>query len=102
MKVNKAMCATCPWRKDSPYGYLLPELMASACTTASRICHSTGDNAINEHTGIPEAICRGARDEQLGMLHAIGMLPAATDAAWDAMCATLGIVPNVCGKRGDD
>lgn len=94
MKVNKAMCATCPWRKDSPYAYLLPDLMASACTRVSRICHSTGSNAINENTGIPEAICRGARDEQLGMLHAIGFLDEATDAAWIAKCAEMGFEPD--------
>lgn len=102
MKVNKVMCATCPWRKDSPYAYLLPELMCSAVTKVSRICHSTGSNAINENTGIPEAICRGARDEQLGMFHAIGVLPTATDEAWDALCADLGIKANQKGAIHDE
>jgi hypothetical protein len=82
-EVNKTMCATCPWRKDSPYGYLKEELVVSALTQASRICHSTGSNAINHATGKPELLCRGARDEQLAMFAAIGFLDAPTDAEWD-------------------
>jgi hypothetical protein len=82
--VNKTMCATCPWRKDSPYAYLKETLVVSALTQASRICHSTGNNnAIHKRTGKPERLCRGARDEQLAMFHNIGFLDAPTDEAWD-------------------
>lgn len=92
MKVNKRMCATCPWRDGSPYADLVPMLEQSAFTEASRICHSTGsNNAINVFTGKPERLCRGARDSQLRFLVGIGLLPEATDAAWTAKCRELGI-----------
>jgi hypothetical protein len=62
---------------------------------ASRICHSTGEgNAINAHTGKPEALCRGARDFQLGVFTAMGFLSEPTDAAWTAKCGELGIEPD--------
>jgi hypothetical protein len=94
MKLNKTMCATCPWRKNSPYAYLRDDLEISAATEVSRICHSTGSNAINEHTGKPEKICRGARNFQLMLWHDIGFLPAPTDKAWVDMCRKMGIKPD--------
>jgi hypothetical protein len=85
MKVQPKMCATCPWRKGSPYAHLRSTLELSAMTQASRICHSTGsNNVINRRTGQPEKICRGARDVQLDMLHKLNFLTEPTDAAWDA------------------
>jgi hypothetical protein len=100
MPVNKAKCKTCPWREDSPYAYLREGLTASALGEASRICHSTGaGNAIHAQTGQPERLCRGARDEQLEFLAAIGFLPEPTDAAWTAKCRALGIQQDT-GRRG--
>ena len=89
--VQERMCATCPWRDGSPHAYLVPELERSAFSEGSRICHSTGSNAINACTGKPEKLCRGARDTQLRVLHGMGFLDAATDAAWSAKCQQLGI-----------
>jgi hypothetical protein len=94
MPVNKAMCATCPWRDESPYSELRETLTASALGEASRICHSTGSNAINARTGKPERLCRGARDEQLRFFVGIGFLPEPTDAAWLAKCGSMGIDPD--------
>ena len=91
MPINKRMCATCPFRDGSPYADLVPSLTLSAFTEASRICHSTGSNALNEHTGKKERLCRGARDAQLQLLFKLGFLSAATDAAWSAKCCDLGI-----------
>jgi hypothetical protein len=99
MYVNDAMCATCPWRKGSPYGDLRPTLEASARRQASRICHSTGSNAINVRTGKPEMICRGARNYQLRFLTKIGLLREPTDDAWSARCQELGIEQDAGGKR---
>jgi hypothetical protein len=99
MKVNKAMCATCPWREDSAYAYLRRELEYSAKHEASRICHCTGSNAINENTGKPEAFCRGARDVQLRWLASAGFLSAPTDESWDAKCLEIGIEPNNARNR---
>jgi hypothetical protein len=94
MKLNKRMCATCPWREGSEYADLVPTLEASALSEGSRICHSTGSNAINVRTGKPEAICRGARDAQLRILAGIGFLSEPTDAAWNEKCRQIGIKPN--------
>lgn len=95
MPVNKAMCATCPFRAGSPYEYLRPDLEKSALTSNSRICHSTGsNNAINRRTGKPAALCRGARDSQLNMFYRLGFLSAPTDEAWLAKCADMGIQPD--------
>jgi len=94
MKINKTKCPTCPWRENSPYACLREELTLSALGQASRICHCTGSNAINADTGKPEAICRGARDEQLQFFAATGFLPEATDEAWIAKCKKLKIKPD--------
>jgi hypothetical protein len=92
MRVNKRMCATCPFRPNSPHAYLAGDLTLSALGRASRICHSTGENnAINAHTGKPERLCRGARDQQLHFFHGMGFLKEPTDAAWAAKCKQLGI-----------
>lgn len=93
MKVNKVMCATCPWRMGSPYADIAATLQQSALTEASRICHSTGSNAINDYTGKPEAICRGARDVQLKMFVAMRFLSEPTDKAWADKCSEMGLTP---------
>lgn len=89
---NATMCATCPWRDESPYAYLRADLERSALTANSRICHSTGsNNAINKRTGKPERLCRGARNMQLRAMFAMGVIAAPTDEAWDAKCLELGL-----------
>lgn len=85
MPVNKAKCATCPFREGSPYAHLAIDLAISALTNRSRICHSTGsNNGINKKTGRAARICRGARDVQIEYLFSIGFLKAKTDEAWTA------------------
>lgn len=91
MKVCADICATCPFRKWSKYSALAGYLAKSALSGSSRICHSTGSNAINHHTGKPELLCRGARNVQLEMFKAIGFISEATDAAWDAKCLEMGL-----------
>lgn len=86
------MCATCPFRDGSPYAYLRADLERSALSQSSRICHSTGsNNAINKRTGLPERLCRGARDLQLRMMAGLGIITAPTDEAWNAKCIELGL-----------
>jgi hypothetical protein len=82
LPLRKLMCDTCPFRKGSPYAYLLQELQISALTEASRICHTTGENALFQ-THQPEALCRGAREAQLNYFHQIGFLESPTDEAWN-------------------
>jgi hypothetical protein len=84
-------CATCPFRPGSKYAALAPGLAASALGDASRICHSTGSNAINRRTGKKPRLCRGARDVQLRAFHATGFIDAPTDQAWQAKCRAMGI-----------
>lgn len=89
--VRKSHCATCPWREGSPHAHLQDTLTLSALSEASRICHSTGTNAIGGRTGKAEVICRGARDVQLKFFCLIGVITDATDAAWNAQRVKSGM-----------
>ena len=84
------MCATCPFRPGSKYELLRPDLTADALTNASRVCHMTGSNAINRHTGKPDHLCRGARDIQLRVMAGFGVIESATDEAWNKERANRG------------
>ncbi len=97
--VREKMCATCPFREGSPYAYLARDLTQSALGQSSRICHSTGsDNAINKRTGKPERLCRGARDVQLKVFHALKFIESPTDEAWDKKCREMGL-PTASEKK---
>lgn len=91
LPVLKNMCATCPFRNGSPYASLASDLAGSALLNASRVCHSTGSNAIHKNTGKPERLCRGARDLQLKVFAAIGFIESATNEAWENKCKEVGI-----------
>lgn len=93
--VMKAMCATCPFRPESPVAHLAGDLAESALSVSSRLCHSTGGNDLV----IPKAknyheephLCRGARDVQLKAFFALQVISAPTDEAWEAKCKELGL-----------
>jgi hypothetical protein len=91
LPVMSEMCSTCPFRKGSKYAYLVPDLTVSAFSEASRICHSTGSNAINENTGKPEKLCRGARDVQIQFFHRLGVINKPSDQAWEETCERMGL-----------
>lgn len=92
LPLQKAMCATCPWQKDSPHAGLVPALTDSACASALRICHSTGgNNAINRRTGKPRAACVGARKVQLKAMASLRVIAAPNETAWQAACDRIGI-----------
>lgn len=96
LPLRKTMCATCPFRERSPTAYLVADLAQSAISEASRICHSTGSkNAFHERTGLPEHICRGARDMQLAFMAAAGVIAAPTNEAWDEARVRIGMAPTV-------
>ena len=96
LPLRKTMCATCPFRAGSPTAYLAADLAASAMTEASRICHSTGSrNAFHERTGLPEHLCRGAREVQLSFMATAGVIDAPTDEAWNVARARIGMAPTV-------
>lgn len=93
LPVQPEKCATCPFRPHSKYAHLAADLADSAVTKASRICHSTGaNNAINRQTGRPPMLCRGARDIQLEVFAALGVISEATDEAWQATCREMGLL----------
>lgn len=92
LPVQSEMCATCPFRPGSKYQYIADDLARSALNERSRICHSTGsNNAINQRTGKPEMLCRGARNVQLMAFHALKVIEAPTDEAWDKACQERGL-----------
>lgn len=92
LPVRKSKCGTCPFRPGSPTEFLRADLELSARTEASRICHSTGrNNAFHKSTGLPEHICRGARDIQLEQFHQLGVIEAPTDEAWNDQREVLGL-----------
>lgn len=91
LPVAKKQCATCPFREGSKYAGLRNELAEHAMTKNSRICHSTGSNAINRSTGKKSLLCRGARDLQLAVFHGMGFISEPTDEAWEAKCKELGL-----------
>lgn len=88
LPIRPTKCATCPWRDNSPHRELR-EMLSESALTKSRICHSTGRSVIYGRTGKPQAICRGARDEQLARFAGLGFISAPTDAAWAAKVAEM-------------
>lgn len=92
--VRETMCGTCPFKEGSKYAFLQDYLTTSALTEASRKCHSTGVNAIAETT-VPPHLCRGARDKQLQLMHAMGVIEAETDEAWNKTRVKFGMEPIV-------
>ena len=84
MPLRKTMCKTCPHREGSKYAYLRGGLIQDHITSATTICHSTGsDNAINQRTGFPPHLCRGARNVQIDIMHSVRFIDKPTDEAWD-------------------
>lgn len=92
LPLRKTLCGTCPFKEGSPYAELAADLIASG---VGRICHSTGSNGIHAKTGLPDHLCRGARDAWQEMLTANGFLAEATDAAWDAKRVEMGMKPTI-------
>jgi hypothetical protein len=93
LPVRKTKCQTCPFRDGSKYTKLAGALTASALIDASRICHSTGSNAINHRTGIKPHLCRGSRDVQLRFFASSGFIAEATDEAWNEKRERMGMKP---------
>ncbi|HEY5443730.1 MAG TPA: hypothetical protein VIJ87_04515 [Pyrinomonadaceae bacterium] len=89
--VQRKMCGTCPFRPRSKYGSFASVLTEAALTEGSRICHNTGENDFIGKTGKPERLCRGARDIQLKVFAAAGVITAPTDEAWAAKCDEMGL-----------
>lgn len=88
LPVREAMCATCPFR-ETGWKEVRSLLCERALNEASPICHSTGSGALVKTRQKGALICRGARDLQIQVFHAIGFLKEATDEAWNKKAAQL-------------
>lgn len=95
MPLRVTMCATCPFRHGSPYAHLAPMLAQHALDNSSRICHSTGSNAIHRRTGKASHLCRGARDVQILFMAGIKIIDAPTDEAWNVARVKCGMQPTI-------
>lgn len=83
MDVNKTFCKTCPFAPDGDE--VLAETVKGRIGLAqSQYCHGT-DN---------RTLCRGARNWQLLILHRLGYIEAATDAAFEKASLAAGVKPN--------
>lgn len=87
--VMKKHCASCPFRRGADGREANPELANSVRThllSASQICHHPRLAGKKENR-----LCRGGRDEQLTLMHRLGVIAAANDEAWEAKRAELNV-----------
>lgn len=92
LPVRATMCGTCPFKEGSKTEFLQDYLADRSLNEASHICHSTGaNNAFHARTGLPEHLCRGARDLQLKAFHLMGVIAAPTDEAWNNKREEMGL-----------
>lgn len=74
--VMASMCASCPFREGGDI-HLRNQVLSRTILKASQICHHPALSGKKQ-----THLCRGARDEQLTILHRLGMLPEPTDKAF--------------------
>lgn len=84
-KVMPAMCSTCPFGMDGDHR-LANEVLNRTIGKASQICHHPALSGKKE-----THLCRGARDVQLNVLCAMGLLTEPTDKAFQEKSEQLGI-----------
>jgi hypothetical protein len=69
-------CASCPFREGGDKE-LANRVLARTILQASQICHHPALYGKKQ-----THLCRGARDEQLTILHRMGLIPEPTDRAF--------------------
>jgi len=84
--VRKTMCPSCPFREGGDRE-LAARVVGRTLFKASQICHHPVLEGQKEHE-----LCRGARNVQLAILHRMGFITAATDAAFHAKSVELGVL----------
>lgn len=82
--VMKSQCSTCPFKVDPD---LAQKVLDRTLFQTSQICHHPVLHGKKQNR-----LCRGQRDIQLKLLHAIGLLPEPTDAAFKKRSEELGVV----------
>lgn len=76
MPIMQQKCASCPFREGNDLE-LRNRIMERTIFQASQICHHPALKGKQQ-----THLCRGARDEQLNLLHRMGMIHEATDKAF--------------------
>lgn len=69
-------CASCPFREDGDR-VLCANILARTLLQAQQVCHHPRMHGKKE-----THLCRGARDEQLTVLHRLGWIDSPTDQAF--------------------
>ena len=83
--VMAGMCPSCPFGKNGDAQ--TREMVTERCMSkASQICHHPRLHGKKE-----THLCRGARNLQLEMFHAMGFIKTPTDEAWQEKRKELGI-----------
>lgn len=86
--VMKHKCQTCPFGPNGDKAVAAGVTARTIGFQVSQICHHPSLH------GRPEThLCRGARDQQLVLLHRIGMIDSATDEAFAKRTVELGLIP---------
>jgi hypothetical protein len=85
--VRKTMCLSCPFREGGDR-QLAARVIERTIFKASQICHHPALSGKKEHE-----LCRGARNEQLTILHRMRLITEPTDAAFRAKLVELGLEP---------
>ena len=85
--VMPAMCKTCPFGPDGDK-QLAASVLDRTLFQSSQICHHPVLHGKKE-----THLCRGQRDEQLVLLHRMGWIEEATDAAFAKRSRELGVTP---------
>lgn len=86
-------CSTCPFLPSGD-SVVRKRVTRRIIEDSSQVCHHPA------LSGKPQThICRGARDIQLTVMHALGAIKAPTDKAWADRLKDLGIANNPIGKK---
>lgn len=84
--VRKTMCPSCPFREGGDRE-LAARVLDRTLFKASQICHHPVLHGAKEHE-----LCRGARNEQLTLLHRMRLIDAPTDEAFTRKSKELGVI----------
>lgn len=75
LPIMRMKCRTCPFKRDHEDS--VRQAVSRKLLSATQLCHHP-----RLHGKTETHICRGARDEQLTLMHRMGIIPKPTDAAW--------------------
>lgn len=94
LKVQKACCVTCPFKKNEKGHWNDPELAGAVIQRtlfkAQQLCHGSKGGGPGETVDQDlTRLCRGARDYYLEIYHRVGMIDEPTDEAWQRKADSL-------------